>query len=231
MRRTIEVVDQVLGTRGMSAAQVDELILVGGQTRMPLVNDAVNRHFGKPPRRGVNPDECVAIGAALLGDSLAKIDAVTLLDTLSIPIGVNTPDGALKVVIDRQVQLPSVATVELPTTADNQTTVQVELYQGEPGPVTEAEYLGTVTYARVPPAPAGTVKVKLDFELDAEGLLRVSASHDKGGAPEPLEITTLERPRPKEVRPPATAESPGAEAGREGAGLRGLVKNLWNTKR
>jgi len=227
--RTIAVVDHVLASRGMTASQVDELILVGGQTRMPLVNDAVNRHFGKAPRRGVNPDECVAIGAALLGDSLAKIDAVTLLDTLSIPIGVSTPEGALKVVIDRQVQLPSLATVELPTTADNQTTVQIELYQGEPGPVTEAEYLGTLSYSKVPPAPAGAIKVKLDFKLDSEGLLTVTATHDPGGTPEPLELATLERARPQDPRSLGTTEP--AAGGRGEAGLRGLVKNLWSPKR
>lgn len=116
--RTLQVIDDVLATRRIDKREIDELILVGGQTRMPLINDLITAHFGKAPRKGVNPDECVAIGAALLGDSLAKIDAVTLLDAMSVPIGIATPAGRLQIVIDKHTQLPQTAALELATSEE-----------------------------------------------------------------------------------------------------------------
>ena len=93
--RTFEICDQVLAERNLRPDEIDEIILVGGQSRMPLVQQKIQEHFGKPPRKGVHPDECVALGAALLGDSLDAIDSVTLVDVLSMPIGIATPDEPL----------------------------------------------------------------------------------------------------------------------------------------
>jgi molecular chaperone DnaK len=228
VERTLEVVDAVLGTRNIDKHGIDELILVGGQTRMPLVNDLISAHFGKTPRKGVNPDECVAIGAALLGDSLAKIDAVTLLDTLSIPIGVALPNGLLQVVIDKHTPLPQTGVLELPTSEDGQSLMQIDIFQGEAGPVREAEYLGTLTCKNIPPAPAGTVKVMLELKLDAEGLLTITARHEPGGTPEVLQLATVERPTAKlETALP----EPASAAAEEKAGIRGLVRNLWGAKK
>jgi molecular chaperone DnaK len=227
VQRTIKVVDAVLSERKIERGDIDELILVGGQTRMPLVIDAISNHFGKAPRKGVHPDECVALGAALLGDSLAKIDAVTLLDALSVPIGIATPEGTLRIVIDKHTQLPHAATIELPTTMDDQPSMQLDVFQGEAGSVIDAEYLGTLVYKSVPPGPAGSVKVKLELKLDAEGMLTVTASNDKSGQPETLHLATIERPHVPEEQATVAA----GDAGDDKSGLRGLVRGLWGNKR
>ncbi len=225
VNRTVEVIDKVLAARKLNKSDIDELIFVGGQTRMPLVVDVISSHFGKGPRRGVHPDECVALGAALLGDSLAKIDAVTLLDALSVPIGIATPEGYLQVVIDKHTQLPHIGTVELPTREDNQTTMQIDVFQGEPGSVLDSEYLGSLIYKSIPAAPAGEVKVQIELQLDSEGMLSVVAKNSKTGEPETLSLATLERPQaPQEV----VGETATHEAEEARTGLRSLVRNLLN---
>ncbi len=194
--RTISVVETLLKASGIDKGAIDEVIPVGGQTRMPLVVDAITNHFGKSPRKGIHPDECVALGAALLGDSLSKIDAITLLDTLSVPIGIADPQGALRLAIDRSVRLPYQTTVEVPTTSDNQTALELELYQGEAqSPVRDCEYLGTLVYNGIPEAPAGAVQVKLDLEMDAEGMLSVTATNSSSGNVQQIRLATVERPR------------------------------------
>ncbi|MBN1960509.1 MAG: Hsp70 family protein, partial [Deltaproteobacteria bacterium] len=191
--RTLKVIDNVLTSRNIYKHDIDELILVGGQTRMPLVNEMITNHFGKSTRKGVNPDECVAIGAALLGDSLAKIDAVTLLDAISIPIGIANADGEMQIVINKHQQLPQKAEIEIATQNDNQSQLLVNVFQGEAGPVTKAEYLGSLTYNNIPAMPAGEIKIKLQFNLDTEGLLTINATHNKGDKSELLTLSTIEQ--------------------------------------
>ncbi len=224
--RTVEVIDRLLAERQIDKRDIDELVLVGGQTRMPMVVDVITQHFAKAPRKGVNPDECVALGAALLGDSLAKIDAVTLLDAISVPLGVATPDGKLEVVIDKHTQLPHERQIQLPTREDNQTSMQIDLFQGEPGSIFDAEYLGTLVYGGIPPAPKGAVNVTLQLKLDPEGMLVATATHDKGGKPESLTLATVERPQaPQEVVRPEAMEQ-----GEEQGGLRSLVGKFLGGK-
>ncbi len=231
LKRTIDVVEVVLSARGIERRDIDELILVGGQTRMPLVGELISSCFGKAPRKGVNPDECVAIGAALLADSLVKIDAVTLLDALSIPIGIANSDGMMQLVIDKHTKLPGRASVAVSTTHDQQEVVQVEVFQGEAGPVDKAEYLGTLVYKNVPPLPAGEVSVTFDFALDAEGLLTVEATHDHGGAPEVLHLATLERPLAAQAHETSTVSPEPATGEPADPGIRGFVRTLWGAKR
>jgi molecular chaperone DnaK len=223
--RTLEVIDALLADRHLALADIDELIFVGGQSRMPLVVDTISKHFGKEPRKGVHPDECVALGASLLGDALAKIDAVTLLDALSVPIGIATPDRQLQVVIDKQTKLPHTASTEVPAGADGQRELCIDVYQGEAGPIDAAEYLGTVKMTDLPPAPAGELKVRVDLRLDTEGMLTIEAAHNQGGAPQKLRLVTVERPQAPitEAAPAEPAESSEGS----GSGLRGLVRNLW----
>ena len=232
VQRTVAVTDRVLAERKLSLGDIDELIFVGGQTRMPQVVDTISTHFGKQPRKGVNPDECVALGAALLGDSLAKIESVTLLDAISVPIGVASADGSLRIVIDKHTQLPFTGRTELPTTADSQAEMQIEVFQGEAGPLANAEYLGTMTYRQLPAAPAGSVRVGLEFSLDAEGMLTIVAKHSQGGAPETLQLATRERPVAivDGTSVAGAEESVSAEeAGKPGS--RGFLRNLWSKPR
>ncbi|MBI3178559.1 MAG: Hsp70 family protein [Deltaproteobacteria bacterium] len=194
--RTITVVDALLKATAIDKSAIDEVIPVGGQTRMPLVVDAITTHFGKSPRKGIHPDECVALGAALLGDSLSKIDAVTLLDTLSVPIGIADSEGKLRVAVDRSVRLPHQADLEVPTSRDNQTSLELDLYQGEPQtPVRDCEYLGTLVYNGIPEAAAGAVQVKLELTMDAEGMLSVTATNSSSGNAQQIRLATIERPR------------------------------------
>jgi molecular chaperone DnaK len=232
VERTITVIDELLAASGIDKQAIDEVIPVGGQTRMPLVVDAITAHFGKSPRKGIHPDECVALGAALLGDSLAKIDAVTLLDTLSVPIGVPDPNGMLQVLIDKNVRLPHKASVQIATSAANQTTLELDVFQGEANvPVQTAEYLGTLRVEEIPAAPAGEVNVQVQMSLDGEGMLTITAGHDRGGSPREVKLTTVERPPAaeslvEERRRPGVVE-PEPETP---TGLKGLMRNLLKKK-
>ena len=227
--RTIAVVDKLLAETHVDKKEIDEVIPVGGQTRMPLVVDTITRHFGKPPRKGIHPDECVALGAALLGDSLATIDAVTLLDTLSRPIGIADEQGLLKVVIDKNVRLPHKSVVQMPTRTDRQVALELEVFQAEAKtPIKDAEYLGTLVYGGIPEAPAGEIKVSIEFTLDAEGMLAISASNDRSGNPQSVRLATVERPQGEgqivqERQGPRVSEPQLPE---DRAGLKGFMRSL-----
>jgi molecular chaperone DnaK len=228
--RTMGIIDRLLGESNIDKREIEEVIPVGGQTRMPLVVDTITAHFGKSPRKGIHPDECVALGAALLGDSLSKIDAVTLLDTLSVPIGVPDTKGQLQVLIDKNVRLPHKASIEIATSADNQRALELDIYQGESEtPVQGAEYLGTLMYRDIPQAPAGEVKVTVELLLDAEGLLTITASNDRQGEPQRLSLATIERSTSEnlieEKRSASVAEPEPSESG-----WKGLMRSLWRKK-
>lgn len=225
--RSLSVIDTLLNERGLTKDAVDEIILVGGQTRMPLVMDRITEAFGKSPRKGVHPDECVAIGAALLGDSLAKTDSVTLTDALSIPIGIAADDGALRVVLDKHNPLPQNGHCEIPTREDNQTHLDIDIFQGQAGPVDDAEYLGTVQYSDLPPAPAGSQKVALEMTIDDEGMLEIRASHD-GGEARLVTLSTIERPILDERVDDAHVKEPTPDNSQsQRSGIRGLMKSLF----
>lgn len=185
--RTFEICDRVLAEKGIARQEIDEVILVGGQSRMPLVQQKIQAHFGKPPRKGVHPDECVALGAALLGDSLGSLDAVTLLDALSMPIGYGTANGRFRRVVDKNVTIPVTKSFRLPKPEQaGATTVELDLFQGDSELIVDNEYLGTV---KLPAAAAGR---KVDFRLDEECLLTVSVEVD--GRMRAVELATRDTP-------------------------------------
>jgi molecular chaperone DnaK len=166
--RTFAICDQVLEEKGIKRTDIDEIILVGGQSRMPLVQQRIQEHFGKPARKGVHPDECVALGAALLADSLGQIDAVTLLDALSMPIGYALPSGRMRKIIDKNVPIPTTKSFRLPPPREpGLTYIELDIFQGDHELIVDDEYLGTV---RVPAEMAGR---KIDFKLNEECLLKV----------------------------------------------------------
>jgi len=214
VRRTIEVCDQVLAQAKLQASEVDEILLVGGQTRMPLVHQAIRERFQKEPIKGVHPDECVATGAALLGHSLDQIDSVVLIDTLPISIGIGAPGGPFRKVFAAGSQLPSSQTYGLLTYEDGQTEMHLPVYQGEATRVDENELLGTVELKGIVPGAAGSRVIEVTFSLSAECLLTVSA-RDRDGAPL-AQVTlspnhTLEDLRRRLGEVPAEA-APSAEA-------------------
>ncbi|HZH04379.1 MAG TPA: Hsp70 family protein [Myxococcaceae bacterium] len=188
VNRTFMICDQVLEEKGIKRSDIDEVILVGGQSRMPLVQQKIFEHFGKHPRKGVHPDECVALGAALLAESVGAIDAVTLLDALSMPIGYGLPNGRFRRVIDKNASIPLMKSFRLPLPASpGDAFIELDIYQGDSEFIVDNEYLGTL---RVPAASAGK---KIDFRLNEECLLKVSVE-DASGTSKPVDLATADTP-------------------------------------
>ncbi len=175
VERTIEVCQEVLAAKRLQPKDIDEVLLVGGQSRMPLVHEKVAAYFGKPPSRAVHPDEAVAIGAALLAHSLGSAEGVVLIDVLPMSIGIGLPGGRVKTIIERNTALPVRKQYGLATARDGQTEFELVIVQGESPVAAECEYLGTLRLAGLPAGPRGMVKIAVTFELGAECLLTVTA--------------------------------------------------------
>ncbi len=179
--RCFAVAERVMRDAGMKLGDIDEVLLAGGQTRMPLIQAEITRRFGKAPRKGVHPDEVVAQGAALLARSLAGSRRLQLLDVLSVPLGVarRQDDGSMKVVelVAGNATLPHEAEMVIDTWVDDQQVMEIDLYQGHSSDPASSEYLGSVLYDALPLGPAGTRSVFLSVHLDTEGLLAIRAHH------------------------------------------------------
>jgi molecular chaperone DnaK len=196
VEKTFELVDQLLEEKNLTRKDIHEVLLVGGQTRMPLVQGKAHQFFGKPPRKGVHPDESVALGAALLGESMHEIDSVTLIDVLSMPIGMAIPGGRFRRVIEKNTQIPVQRTFRLPPAREGKP-LELEVFQGEGDLVVQNEYLGSL---RFPPEAAGQ---RVTFGLDEECLLHVTLDLD-GAAPQKVLLAT--RDTPKDLREAWEAE-------------------------
>ena len=140
---------------------------------MPLVQAKVRGMTGRAPRKGVHPDEAVAVGAALLGDTISSVNRIALLDVVSMPIGVAAPGGAFRVVIEKNERLPVEKTFTVTTSTEGQSTIAVDVFQGLSGSIAENGYVGTAGLDGLPPLPAGTVFIQFVFNLDAQGFLGV----------------------------------------------------------
>ena len=184
--RTFEICDRVLEEKRIRRSEIDAIILVGGQSRMPLVQQKIQEHFGKPPRKGVHPDECVALGAALLGDSLGTLDAVTLLDALSMPIGYALQNGRFQKIIDKNNPIPTVKSFRLPPPKDSAPFVELDVFQGDSEYILDNEYLGTV---KLPSSASGK---RIDFKLNEECLLKVVL--EDGDAAKAIPLATRDTP-------------------------------------
>ena len=224
--RTFEICSAVLAEKGLRAEDIDEVILVGGQSRMQLVQEKIRQHLGKAPRKGVHPDECVALGAALLGDSLGEIDAVTLVDVLSMPIGIATPQDRFRRLLEKNSSIPCARSFRLPPPREPGQPIELDIYQGDSDDVVDDEFLGSI---RLPAAATGR---RIDFKLDEECLLKVVFDDPQQGmrevgfatrdTPEPLRRAMAERaPRPSE----GSAGGAGDEREvRRGGGLFGWLR-------
>ncbi len=175
--RTVATCERILQEAGTEADQVDEMLLVGGQSRMPLVQSRVETFIGKPMSKAVNPDEAVAIGAAIIAHSQAGQGApdLTLLDVLPMPIGINKVDGTMHVLFQKNQPLPDYKTRTLTTSKANQRSIMLRLYQGESTMVAENELLGTFVFSGIRPAPKGKVQIEVTFHIDSEGILNLTA--------------------------------------------------------
>jgi len=182
--RTIEPCRIALKDAGLSASEVDEIILVGGQTRMPKVQEEVKNFFGKEPRKDVNPDEAVAVGAAIQGGVLGgTVKDVLLLDVTPLSLGIETLGGVMTKLIDKNTTIPTKANQTFSTAEDNQTAVTVHVIQGEREQAAANKSLGRFDLGDITPAPRGIPQIEVTFDIDANGILHVSAK-DKATAKE-----------------------------------------------
>jgi molecular chaperone DnaK len=205
--RTFAICDRVLSERGLRPADVDEVILVGGQSRMPLVQEKIRRYFGKPARKGVHPDECVALGAAILGDALGRADTVTLVDVLSMPIGIATPQNRFRRVLEKNSVIPCSRSFRLPPPREPGEPVVLDIYQGESDDIVDDEFLGSI---RLPAAATGR---RIDFKLDNECLLKVVLDDPQRGM---REISFATRDTPESLRRAMAEEAARRSAAGEG---------------
>ena len=178
--RCIRPCEQALKDAGMNASEIDEVILVGGSTRIPKVQEIVEKIFGKKPNKGVNPDEVVAVGAAIQGAVLTgEVKDVLLLDVTPLSLGIETMGGVMTTLIASNTTIPSKKSEVFSTAADNQPGVQIHVLQGERPMAKDNKSLGVFNLDGIPPAPRGVPQIEVTFDIDANGLLHVSAK-DKG---------------------------------------------------
>ncbi len=183
--RTITTCERIFGEAKMSPSDIDEVLLVGGQSRMPLVQQKVKEYFERDPCKGVHPDEAVAVGAAIMAHSLTHASAsrVTLLDVLPMPIGVAKVDRSFLPLFPKNCPIPHVRRLTLTNSKDNQKTIMLKIYQGEAELAVENELLGTFVFSRIRQMPRGKVKVDVWLNIDSEGILSLTAKDKETQAP------------------------------------------------
>ena len=187
--RTIEPCKLALKDAGLTTSQIDDVILVGGQTRMPKVMDAVKDFFGKDPRRDVNPDEAVAVGAAIQGGVLkGEVKDVLLLDVTPLSLGIETLGGVMTKLIPKNTTIPTKASQVFSTADDNQSAVTVHVLQGEREVASGNKSLGQFNLSDIPPAPRGMPQIEVTFDIDANGILHVSAKDKATGKENTIRI-------------------------------------------
>jgi molecular chaperone DnaK len=174
---------------GLKAADIDEVVLVGGMTRMPKVQQVVKELFGKEPHKGVNPDEVVAIGAAIQGGVLkGEVKDVLLLDVTPLSLGIETLGGVFTRLIDRNTTIPTKKSQSFSTAEDGQTAVTIRVSQGEREMAADNKQLGTFDLVGIPPAPRGVPQIEVTFDIDANGIVHVSAKDKATGKEQSIQI-------------------------------------------
>jgi molecular chaperone DnaK len=192
VQKSFVVVDEALRNASMNARQIDHVLLVGGMTRVPMVREAVRQYFQKEPNIDINPDEVVAVGAAIQAHALTAVaqqaPASVLLDVTPQSLSVRTIGGYCEVLIPRNTAVPTESSKVFHTAFDNQTEVRVVVYQGESRLAADNELLGEFVLDGLPPLQRGQVRVRITFEIDADGIVHVRAVDDKIGQERAIRI-------------------------------------------
>jgi molecular chaperone DnaK len=189
VQKTIEPCRKALKDAGLSAAEIDEVVLVGGMTRMPKIQEVVKQFFGKEPHKGVNPDEVVAVGAAIQAGVLqGDVKDVLLLDVTPLSLGIETLGGVFTRIIDRNTTIPTKKSQVFSTAEDNQTAVTIRVFQGEREMAGDNKLLGQFDLVGIPPAPRGVPQVEVTFDIDANGIVNVSARDKATGKEQQIRI-------------------------------------------
>ena len=200
VQRTLEPMKKALADANLKPGDIDEVILVGGQTRMPKIQEIVKTFFGKEPHKGVNPDEVVAIGAAIQGGVLGgEVKDVLLLDVTPLSLGIETLGGVSTPLIPRNTTIPTKRSETFSTADDNQTTVEIHVLQGEREMASDNRTIGKFQLTGIPPAPRGMPQVEVTFDIDANGILHVSAKDKATGKEQKIRIEASSGLSDKEI--------------------------------
>jgi molecular chaperone DnaK (HSP70) len=227
LSRTIDVVRDVLLDAKLKASEVDDIILVGGMSRMPMVRDKLKGLFGKGPQASVNADEAVALGAALYSGSVDKVSSVVLIDVLPMTVGVAMPGGAFKRVIERNSPLPAQRSFAINTNKDNEEFLELSIFQGEDNHISANEYLGTVRMEGLPKGPKGSVRVAVTIKLDSECVLHVEAREYSTRKEVKATLATRYSPEELQKQLQVSKESVKAAEERRGADLKERAGGFW----
>jgi molecular chaperone DnaK len=232
--RTLKVCEEVLAAARLEPADIDDVLLVGGQSRMPLVRERIRNFFGKEPSKAVHPDEAVALGAAVLAHSLESgdIQGVVLVDVLPMSIGVGLPGGRFRKLIERNTSLPHRKTLSLATTRDDQPSLEIVVFQGESDKAQENEYLGTLVIPGLPKGPRGSAAFGIVFSLSAESILTITAQDEKSGRTVTATLSTKDTPAEvkKRLGDSALSDTGVTANGNGGGGFFGWLKRLFAGK-
>jgi len=233
IEKTIPLVEQVLKDAKIETKDINEVILVGGMTRMPLIQETVKKIFGKEPCKGVNPDECVALGAAIQAGVLGgEVKDLLLLDVTPLTLGIETLGGVMTPLIERNTTIPTSKSQIFSTAADNQTSVDVHVLQGERPMAADNRTLGRFILDGIPPAPRGVPQIEVTFDIDANGILNVSAKDKATGKEQKITITassSLSKEEVEKMRVEAEAHAEEDKKKKELIEIRNQADNLIYT--
>ena len=228
--RSIKLLEKTIAETGFKVSDIDEIILVGGQTRMPAIQEAVKKFFGKEPHRGINPDEVVAVGAAIQAGILqGDVKDVLLLDVTPLSLGIETLGGVMTKLIDKNTTIPTAKTQIFSTASDSQTSVEIHVLQGERPMAVDNKTLARFILDGIPPAPRGIPQIEVTFDIDANGILNVSAKDKATGKSQSVRIEATTALSKEEIEKLKTEAGQHAEADRrkkELAEARNLADNL-----